>query len=86
MFVWVFFGVKEIVVVFDWIFWLVGMFVDKLFVYCLEVCVGLFGNWKGIFNLGIFGVIMLLLVFGDFEKKDFFNVNIKYKNSLNLIV
>lgn len=44
MFVWVFFGVKEIVVVFDWIFWLVGMFVDKLFVYCLEVCVGLFGN------------------------------------------
>lgn len=73
-------------VVLDWIFWLVGMFVDKLSMYCLEVCAGLFGNWKGIFNPGTFGVIMLFSVFGDSEKKvGFFNVNIKHKNSLNLI-
>lgn len=71
-------------VVLDWIFWLVGMFVDKLSVYCLEVCAGPFGNWKGIFNPGAFGVIILLSVFGDSEKR-IFNVNMKHKNSLNLI-
>lgn len=64
----------------DWIFWLAGMFVNKLSVCCLEVCAGPFGNWKGIFNPGTFGVIMLLSVFGASERNPFFfNVNIKHK-------